>query len=185
MKTDRTVILATLIALAASLSPFAASKATAKGSSSTEDQSAVSVGIEYHSANPAFEGYPYGDGDLSYGLAYEVHNQLAYWQFAVSYAPNATGTNTIDSVITPELNLITKDTFWRGGIGILNSYAPSNVEGADDWLGFYGHFILGVGFDLGKIGVDLHAYYPFSDFGELSEFDTNGIEYGAWIRYVF
>jgi hypothetical protein len=151
--------------------------------------SAVDIGARYHRALPSFVDYPFGDGDFSYGIAYEARDTSGYWQFAVNYSPSPSGSNKVDYVLTPEINLIIQDPeqwkFLRAGIGIMNSYMPSNDTTKDDWLGFYYHVLLGAHVDLGKIGVEFDAYYTFEDFSNFSEFKFDDLEYGLWLSYGF
>jgi hypothetical protein len=164
----------------------------AASSSSSDTSSAVGLGVRYMRELPSFATYPFGTGDLGYGLSYEIRDTAGYWQLAACYSPRPSGTNStsIDYVLTPEVNLVIQDTdpkwkYLRGGIGILNSYMPSKDKTKDDWLGFYYHFMLGLNFDLGKIGLEINSYYTFDDFSKLSEFKFGDLEYGCWINYVF
>lgn len=182
MNNSRAFVFAGLALLAAcSVTSFAAS------SSGSDTSSAIGIGVRELKELPSFEKYPFGNGDLSYGLSYEIRDPNGYWQFAAGYTPHPTGTNSVDYVLTPELDLVIQDTdprwkYLRAGIGVLNSYMPSKDGTQNDWLGFYYHLMLGLNFDLGKIGIELQTYYTFKDF---KNFKIDDLEYGCWINYIF
>jgi hypothetical protein len=165
---------------------FAATPALADSSSIT---SAVDIGMRYHRALTTFENYPFGDGDLSYGVAYEARDTSGYWQIAVNYTPSPSGSNKVNYVLTPEVNLVIQDPeqwkFLRAGIGILDSYMPSDDATQKDWSGVYYHVLLGAHVDLGKIGVELDAYYTFDSFSNFSSFKFDNLEYSLWLGYAF
>jgi hypothetical protein len=138
------------------------------------------LGGRYHMDHSVFEELPFGDEDIGYGLAYEYHDVSAFWQIAVTYAPDVTGTNGIDSVTTPELNLIFDDSWLRLGLGILSSYVRQDV-GGNDWTDLYWQFIVGLNFPISSLTLSINAYYPFEDWGNLEAFDAADIEYGAWL----
>jgi hypothetical protein len=166
-------------ALAASLRSASAA-APAKASEST-----LGLGFRTHAAQTTFKDYPFDDGDISYGIAYEFHEEAAYWQLAVDYAFDLGGTNAIDSVVTPQINLVFKDGVWRGGLGALSSYISPSDDTKAEWSDIYYQFLLGIGVPLGKLGLDVMAAYPFSDWGELGDFDAGGIEVVVWLKYFF
>jgi len=149
-----------------------------------ESGSKFGVGGRWHRSHSVYTELPFDDGDLAYGLTYEIHENDAYWQVAVTYAPDITGTNSVDSAITPQLNLILKDGRWRGGVGALSSYTMSDDE--DDWTDIYWQFILGL--HLGsssRPGIDVLAYYPFESWSDLGDFDARDIEFGLWLCMTF
>jgi hypothetical protein len=182
MKTLNLLLIVLFLAVAPALAASTSSSSTIK--------SAVDVGMRYQKALSAFEKYPFGDGDLSYGIAYEARDSAGYWQVAVNYSPSPSGTNGVfNYVLTPEINLAIQDPdtwkFLRAGIGILDSYMPSDDATQDDWSGLYYHFLLGAHADLGKIAVEFDAYYTFDNFKNLKEFKVKDLEYGLWVGYTF
>lgn len=149
-----------------------------------ESGSKFGVGGRWHRSHSLFTELPFDDGDLAYGLSYEVHESEAYWQVAVTYAPDVTGTNSADTAITPQLSLILKDSYWRGGVGVLSSYITSDDE--DDWTDIYWQFILGVHLGASsRSGIDVLAYYPFESWSDLGDFDARDIEFGLWFSFSF
>lgn len=146
--------------------------------------SVISAGARYHVDHSVCEELPFGDGDVSYGLAYEYHEESGYWQIAMNYTPDITGTNLTDYVITPQINLIFKDRMWRGGIGALRSYVR-DVDNNGDWTDMYWQMLAGIHLPLFGLKLDVHAYYVFEKWNELDEFDSEDIEFGAWLKFSF
>ena len=153
------------------------------------DPHALTVGVRRQVDHSAFVELPYGDGDLSYLLAYEYHEQAAFWQLGASYTPEVSGTNTtdaaVDSVITPQLNLIFKDKIWRAGLGVLDGYQQAPSGGTNDWTGIYWQFIVGAEVPVRKFSVGVQAFYTFHRWQDLNEFDAKDIEYGGSLSYHF
>ena len=144
----------------------------------------IAFGYRQHIDNSTFESLPFGDGDPSYTFAYEYHEGAGYWQIAIDYATDITGTNNINSVITPQLNLITEDHGLKFGIGMLQSYIDNEIEGSD-WLNLYWQFISGFTVPLGSMRIDFLFYYAFKDWGEVNEFDFGDVDYAALLTYRF
>ena len=142
------------------------------------------VGGRYHVEHSEFEELPFGNGDIGYGLVYEYHDRTAYWQIALSYAPDITGTNGVDSVLTPQINLVLEDAFWRAGAGLLSSYVQRD-DGGSDWTDPYWQLILGIGLPLFSLDLDVHAYYTLESWSDIDQFDPDDIEYGAWLTFAF
>ncbi len=156
------------------------------------ETSALGVGGRYHSQHSAFAELPFDDGDLSYGLAYEYHEEKGLWQIAVEYCPEPGGvsvkdgvTNLVDYVVTPQLSLILKDNIWRGGVGAMASYIEQTDSGEAEWTSVYWQFLLGIGVPLGMFDLDVMASYPFEDWDTLSDFDADEMEYVAWLKLSF
>jgi hypothetical protein len=141
------------------------------------------LGGRYHVDHSEFAELPFGDGDVGYGLVYEFHDGPAYWQLGASYAPDITGTNAVDTVITPFANLILKDGFWRAGAGLLGSYIDG--ESDSDWTDPYWQLLLGVGIPLFGLNLDVQALYSFESWSDIGAFDMDDIEYGAWLTFAF
>lgn len=145
--------------------------------------------MRYHTEHSAFEDLPFDKGDLSGVLAYEYHESEAYWQLGLGYAWDPSGSREDfadpDYVITPQINLILKDGLWEGGVGALRSYTKFD-DGSSDWTSLYWQFILGVrlpaiaGFDL-----SVASFYTFDRWGNLSDFSSRDLEFGAKLSYRF
>jgi len=148
------------------------------------DQQAIAVSGRYHVDHSAFVEWPYDDGDVSVGAAYEIHDGYGYWQLGADYGIDPSGEAAIDEVWTPYLNLMLKDNFWRGGVGALANYISSD-EDDSDWSDLFYQFILGFSVPLGSLSVDLLAYYPFEAWDKLDEFEVEDIEGGLLVRYAF
>ena len=143
--------------------------------------SRIGAGARYHPGHDTEMALPY-DNDTSYGIVYEYHEGDAYWQFAVSYA-DSMGSNEVDYVITPEINLLLSDNMWRGGMGVLAGYVESGAT--SDWSDVFYQFVLGFQIPVGPLSMDILAYYVFDDFGEIGEFEFDELEVGAWLTYKF
>jgi len=161
--------------------------ALACSASAVNQETGISVGTRFHIEHSSFEDLPYGDGDMSYGIAFEWHENDAYWQICVNFAQKLTKTNDTEHVVSPQLNLLLKDNFWRGGVGAMWSYVEREKEsGSDsDWLDVYWQFMFGVSMPIYGMTLDLMAYYVFEDWDRLDDFDLNDIEFGAWLGFKF
>lgn len=147
-------------------------------------ENAISVNARYHSDHSVFEELPFDDGDVSYGLAYECHEESGYWQVGVDYAPDASGIESTDYVITPQINLVFKDNMWRGGVGALRSYIHDETSGGN-WSDLYWQLLAGIELPLFGIQLDLHTYYVFEEWKQLDEFDWDDLEFGAGLKFSF
>ena len=139
--------------------------------------------LRQHSEGGTFDEYPFGD-DLSYTVAYEWEENQAFWQLAVDYAPSVDTTNATDYVITPQVTLMLKDKAWRGGLGVLKSLVSDKEEG-NDWTDLYWQWALGLQLPILGINFDVTAYYIFESFSDLSDFESDNIEYAVWFKYAF
>lgn len=152
------------------------------------EQSALTVGARRHVDHSSLTDLPFDDGDIGYLVAYETANAGACLQFGAEYAPDVTGTNkatgsnSVDYVVTPQINLILKDGIWRGGTGILDSYIAGGDNGKKQWSGIYWQIFLGIAVPVGGFEVGANAFYTFD---KLSRFEHKDIEYGAYLRYSF
>jgi hypothetical protein len=146
--------------------------------------SAASVGARYHAEHSSYAELPFVDGDMSYTLGYEYHDNSGYWQILVGYAPGAgSGTNAVESVITPQINLLLLDRSWVGGVGALSSYIETEEE--SDWTDIYWQAIFGVELPLGSFKLEILTYYPFESWDTFSDFDVDDLEFGASLKYEF
>ena len=152
------------------------------GSAVAQSESALGVGARRHVTNDNFEKLPYQDGDLGYLVAYEYHNQMAFWQLATEYAPNLKS-NQVDYVVTPQLNLFVKDGGFRAGIGILGSY---NHNDDPEWTRPYYQFALGYEIPFGPhLGLGANAWYAFEEWSKLNKFKFSDLDYSAQLTYHF
>lgn len=146
-----------------------------------------SVGARRHVEHSVFDQLPFDAGDISYGVAYEYHEDAAYWQIALSFCPHprgASATNSVDYVYTPQLNLVFRDGIWRGGLGILTSYLKPD-EGESEWTSLYYQFLLGLQFPVAGLELDIQAFYTFEKWSLLDAFEVDDIEFGIWLTYTF
>jgi hypothetical protein len=159
----------------------------AHASAAAGDQSTIAFGTRFHTENGAFTDLPFDNGDLTYGAAFEWHEKDAYWQICIGYSPKPGRTNDVEHVLTPEVNLMVKDNYWRGGLGAVWSYVEreKGSQNESDWLDVYWQFMFGFSMPIGGMHLDLMAYYVFEDWDKLDEFDLNDIEFGAWLGYNF
>ena len=159
--------------------------------------SSIGVGARQHVQHTIYEDYPYSDGDLSYTIAYEYHDAAGYWQLMVGFTPDV-GDRTVDddddtgeeeaeplveSIITPQINLLIEDRLWLAGIGILSDYIETTED--TDWSDIYWQLMLGLVLPLGNLELEILAYYPFEDWDAISDFDTDDIEFGASVKFMF
>lgn len=156
----------------------------------------LSIGGRYHEEQSVFTDLPYGNGDLSYALAYQYTKGIAIWQFACDLGPDVSGqremisgttTNMIgvDYIITPQFNVIIIDRFFRCGGGMRTSYIR-DVEDDGEWLDLYWQLQLRLSFPIYKrVSIDAGVYYVYERWGKLLEFRFDDLEYGAWLNYAF
>jgi hypothetical protein len=159
----------------------------------------LGFGLRHHTTHSIYTDYPFEEGDMSYGIAYEYNDAAGYWQLAVDYAANTAGgqTNSADYVVTPQLNLVIRDSFWRIGVGILGSYIEYEddvVEASEEdddpdndldngWTDIYYQILAGVSLPLGGMTLDILAAYPFEDWGEVEDFDADDLEIALWLKF--
>lgn len=151
---------------------------------SAKGEQRYAVGVRKHVDHSAFYDRPFGDGDISYGVAYEYHEEKVFWQLALDYTPDVEGTNGVDYVLTPQLTLIAKDRLWRGGVGVLTSYVSADDD--DDWTGLNWQFLLGIHLGQpGSLGLDLSTYYMFEKWSAIGDFEWDDIEFGGRLSFPF
>lgn len=151
---------------------------------------ALSAGARYHMRHSEHLELPFDKGDMSYLLGYEYHEGDAFWQLLVGFAPDISegkdGRGSgIDSVITPQLNLLFKDRNWLGGVGALASYIKTEDRDVSDWTDIYWQLMLGFQIPLPAFHVEFMAYYPFEKWKTLRNFDARDIEYGLLLKFKF
>lgn len=144
----------------------------------------VSIGLRSHINHSEFKALPFDQGDLTYLVAYEYHEGVGFWQVGIGYTPDPSGDKSADYVLTPQISLIFKDRFWRGGIGALKNYIGRDKE--DNWMDIYWQFNFGINIPFsGRIGLDVNSYYVFEEWGKIKEFDTRDIEFGMFLNFKF
>jgi hypothetical protein len=160
----------------------------------------ISLGGRYHTELSEFSDLPYGNGDISYILAYQYTQGCAIWQFACDLGPDVSGkkevyTNSasatytnlvgVDYIITPQFNLIFRDSYFRGGGGIRTSYIRDS-KGEGEWLDPYWQLQLGLSFPIYKrFSLDIHTYYVYERWDKLIKFKFGDLEYGALVNFAF
>lgn len=142
---------------------------------------AASGSVRIHREHSDILSWPYEDGDLSLGAAYEYREEHAFVQLQLDWAPNPSGAE-VDYVLTPRANVLAKDQFLIGGLGINNSYIRDEDP---NWTGLDWQLILGLQHEADKFIVGILAYYPFDDWSKISEFRWNDIEYGLSLALPF
>jgi len=153
---------------------------------------ALTGGARYHMLHSEYVELPFDEGDLSYLLGYEYHEGSAFWQLLVGYAPDISEGDDgrgigVNSVITPQINLIFEDRNFLGGVGVLASYIEmeDEVDLESDWTDVYWQLMLGYQIPLPAFQVEIMAYYPYEKWELLSDFDFGDIEYGLQFKRRF
>lgn len=142
----------------------------------------LGVGMRYHVEHDDTEREVAFDDESTYGLLYEYHEANVFWQLGAQYGTSL-GTNNVDTVITPEINLLFSDGGWRGGIGALSTYSDS--DGESDWSDIYYQFIIGFNIPMGSLSINLQTAYVFEDFDNLDEFDFDELDWSGYLMYQF
>ncbi len=150
-------------------------------------QFAIMAGTRRHMEHSVFEELPFVDGDMSYSLGCEFRDTSGYWQVVLDYAPDLDGaegtTNNVESVFTPQLNLLIKDKHWIGGTGVMASSIKTDED--ENWTDIYWQLMFGFEITATSLHLEVLAYYPFETWDELSEFDLDDVEFGASFKYIF
>lgn len=141
----------------------------------------LNVDFRQHADHALFPTIPYADGDTSFGISYDWHDSGGFWRLGVDYTSSASGTNGIDSVLTPNLSLIFEDDFWRGGVGILYSFVEME-DGDDQTLDLYWQLMLGISIPVGTWSLEIYTYHVFEDWDVVDEIETDELEFGAVLK---
>jgi hypothetical protein len=150
----------------------------------SEIEHKVSIGTRRHINHSEFDSLPFGDGDLTYLVAYECHEAVGFWQLGIGYTPEPSGDKSVDYVLTPQISLIVKDGFWRVGLGALKSYIAGNQ--GNNWMDIYWQFNFGINIPFSsRIGLDVNSYYVFEEWDKIMDFDTRDIEFGVLLNFKF
>lgn len=143
------------------------------------------LGARYHQEQSKFAALPYGDGDLGYGLGYEVQDENGAFQLICGYTPDFKNRDDLDYALTPEANLLVKDGVYQGGLGVLKTYSKGG-DAAGEWTDLYWQFILGINIPLSKrVSLQANAYYVFEGWDSLNNFRVNDLEYAAYLGFSF
>ncbi len=160
---------------------FAALSATASAQSYG---SAISVGARRHARNAAVENSPFGKGDYSGLIAFQLHDEGAYWRLGLGYAGEAEQAPGADNVLTPQLHLVFHERFLAIAVGVLKSFVNGGAGGDRDTKLYY-DLQAGIEIPAGRFRVSAMAIYPFSDWGKLSKFSADDVEYSAGVSFRF
>lgn len=147
---------------------------------------AVLANARYHQANEPVADWPFDKDDFSYGLSLAFYDGAGYIELGANYAPDSSY-DAVDSVVTPFARLVITDQFFAAGIGIRDNYIffSDSTDQKDDWADLMYEFYLGLEIPLGSFVIGGGAYYTFDDWGELSDFDTDFLEYGVHLGFRF
>lgn len=183
-----TALLATLALLALALPGL--------GAEDKYGPHSLSLGGRYHTEHSEFTDLPYGNGDISYLLAYQYTQGFAIWQFAADLGPDVSGKKAVvsgsttnllgvDYIFTPQFNVIIRDGYFRGGGGIRTSYIREE-GGEGEWLDPYWQLQLGLAFPLyQRLSLDISTYYVYERWDKLLDFKFGDLEYGALLNLAF
>lgn len=156
-----------------------------------ESPHSLSIGGRYHTENTIFTDLPYGNADLSYGLAYTFAEEHIGLKLGADFSPDVSGsrdaphTNKTDYVVSPQANIIIKDKMFRGGVGLVTSYIRDD-QGEGDWLGPYWQLMLGLCFPIHQhLSLEGNVYYVLESWDKITEFRLKELEYGLWLNYNF
>lgn len=158
--------------------------------SPAEENNLLSLGGRYHAKQSSFDTLPFGNGDISWLLAYTYLWYASMWQFGLDVAPDIKGKMPetgagVDYALTPQFNLIFRDRFFRGGAGIRTSYLRAN-DGENKWLSPYWQLQLGLSFPIYQtFSLDFGVYYVLEQWPKIAEFRFNDLEYGLQLNYAF
>ena len=143
----------------------------------------LALGVRIHDEIKAIPELPHDQGDLSWLLAYEFHSNIAYWQLGLGYTPES-NTDRDAEVLTPQINLIFKDSIYRLGLGALTSYVDEGGE--TDWTDVYWQAIVGIELPLGShASLGLFGCYVFNKWEDITESGDNGIAANLLLSWGF
>ena len=145
----------------------------------------ISFGGKYHFDYSNFDRIPIEEDDYSYLMFYEMHNDFAYWQLGGSFTPGPDD-DRFDYIITPQINLIAKDSIFRLGLGALTSNLK--IDGDNDWTKVYWQVIFGLGIPLGsRFGIDIYGHYVFEgwNWDKITEPASEAPEISVMLNFAF
>jgi len=146
------------------------------------------AGARYHTTHTRYEEYPFGRADITWQGGVEFHEGIGYWQLLVGYTPSVkqdpeSELPEIDSIITPQLNLILEDQGWLAGVGILSSYIKDEIE--SDWTKIYWQTMIGYQFRMQHFTLDVMGLYPFDSWSNISDFRFDNMEFSVMLKRRF
>ena len=147
-------------------------------------ESAVGATVRFNRQHTEFADLPLTDGDISFGATAEYHESQAFWQVGVTYTDRP-GTNDVEFMVTPSVNLLFKDRFWLGGLGVLTSYIDRDTKEDSEWLDPYWQLIFGLQFPLGPLYFRGTACYVYESWDEITEFDFDELEFDTSLVFYF
>ncbi len=154
------------------------------GSLEAKDGRYLGFGGRRHVNHSEFLELPFGDDDMSYFIAYELHDLSGLWRIALNYTSSIEATDSVDYVLTPEVDLLVKDKMLMGGVGMLKSYIKDEIS--SDWTTTYWQLILAANFGMSQsVMLDVGAYYLFEEWKKVDEFDVDDLEYAASLKFSF
>ncbi len=142
----------------------------------------ISAGARLHFDYAKFDRVPIQEDDISYLLFYEVHNDFAFWQIGGGFTPGPED-NRFDHIITPQINIIAKDSIYRMGVGALISNVKINND--SDWTRVYWQAIFGLGIPIGRFGIDLYGHYVFESWNKPGEPACEAPEVSLLVNFSF
>lgn len=149
----------------------------------TTSTSKIAGGVRLYDEFPGLKNFPVEKDDLGYELMYEYHEGIGYWQLGAVYMP-APNDDRFDYLISPQINLILKDSIYRIGTGAMKTY----VKTADDkyWTDLHWQMILGLGFPIGNhFSIDIYAHYVYTNWKEITDTDMAAIDYSVLLSVSF
>lgn len=159
-------------------------------SDENKENNMLTIGGRYHMKQSNFDDLPFGNGDISYLLAYTYLYRASMWQFGLDTGPDVSGKMPatgagVDFALTPQFNLIFRDRYFRGGAGIRTTYLRED-NGEGKWLSPYWQLQLGLSFPIWRtLSVDIGTYYVLEQWSKISSFRFSDLEYGLLVNYAF
>ena len=92
---------------------------------------------------------------------------------------------TENYVLTPQINLIFKESICCAGLGILWDYTVSHLPDIDDkWSSPYWQLIIGIHIPFStRMGLTINSYYVFEKWNKLKNLYVKDIEFGALLNF--
>ena len=176
--------------LMAAVSLALATVVSGYGQQNAVGENGLAVGVREHQDSTRVTSLPFQDGDMSYMIAYEYHEPVAFWQIGLDVAPSLkSSSNSVDYVATPQINLLINDQqykIFRGGVGFLRSYSAGAEGSENKWSDYYWQAILGAAIPVaGKLTLSAYGYWPFRKLNDVTDFKTQDLEWGAFLGLTF
>lgn len=144
----------------------------------------LAVMVKQHADHTKFDDRPYGKDDLSYGAFIEYFEGGAGWRLGAMYGSGLSGEGDFDTVITPEITLLLQDGLFETGVSTLIDYLDDGND--TGWGDLYFQLQLGLNLPLGPhLAVGAAAFYALDDFGNITDFKFDNLDYGITLRLKF